>query len=102
MSVERQQGRPTAEYFTESALRFLRDEYYWVNPFKGVYEYDHSKRALDIGVIWREYQADGRVPSDSFDLEFFCSSSTSALSSKRKACDINVSVEHCNPLPSAL
>ena len=71
MSVERQQGRPTAEYFTESALRFLRDEYYWVNPFKGVYEYDHSKRALDIGVIWREYQADGRVTSDSFDLEFF-------------------------------
>lgn len=71
MSVERQQGRPTAEYFTESALRFLRDEYYWVNPFKGVYEYDHSKRALDISVIWREYQADGRVPSDSFDLEFF-------------------------------
>ena len=71
MSVERQQGRPAVDYFTESALRFLRDEYYWVNPFKGVYEYDHSKRALDIGVIWREYQADGRVPSDSFDLELF-------------------------------
>lgn len=66
--IEQQPGRPRDDVFLGAALRFVKDDYYYFDPFYKVPKYNRITRAADTGVIITEWNCEGIGPQvDKYD-----------------------------------
>lgn len=60
--VERQPDRPRENVFLGAALRFIKDDYHYFDPFYKVPMYNNHSHAMDEATIISEWNCEGIGP----------------------------------------